>query len=90
MGLAFRKMMIAAVLLTGITFSACEEDRYDNLRPPEKTRLDTLYRNAVQELRPRMDSLCAIYQEKTRERLVDSLLTIRLTETEALLKRYGQ
>lgn len=74
-------------LLSNLLLSACTEPAPVSLSSEDRAMVDTLYSKRVQELRPRLDSLCeAIFDEEV-QKAVDSMLVERRAEEERLRRR---
>lgn len=83
------KVIVIAILLLGFLLSSCQgetEQRY-RLTSFEKRRLDTLYEQELQVLRPKLDSLCEFNYEKRMQATIDSLVQLGRMEADALRQR---
>jgi len=78
---------LVIIALSGIFLcSSCRLPTAE-LTPEEMDLLDTLYANRVRDLRPELDSSCTARHDSLRQRAVDSLVELQLTEIKKLTRR---
>jgi len=81
------KVIMAFLLGSNLLLNSCTEPAPVSLSSEDRAIVDTLYSEQVQELRPRLDSLCeAIFDEEV-QKTVDSMLVERRAEEERLRRR---
>ncbi len=78
--------MLKYCLLALVVLSSCRPETED-LSGAELQRVDTLYANAVELLRPQLDSICEFQSDSLVVVAVDSLLKVRQEEMEQILNR---
>ena len=77
------------LLIMGLSGGACEgetDQRY-RLTSFERRRLDTLYDQALDSIRPRLDSICDYTYENNMQYTIDSLVRQGRQEAAALRRR---
>lgn len=78
------------LLLTSLTLtvflSSCEHQEMP-LDRKSKREVDTLYRNEVKTLSPRMDSICEVLEDSLYTIFLDSFILQRRKEREAILNK---
>ncbi len=78
------------LLLTSLTLTvfltSCEHQEMP-LDRKSKREVDTLYRNEVKTLSPRMDSICEVLEDSLYTIFLDSFILQRRKEREAILNK---
>ena len=75
------------LLWTGTFLTGCSEEPPMRLSHIHRKVVDSLFRQAVDTLRPQMDSICRLYVAENLKPTVDSLFEVRITEEERLRQR---
>ena len=74
------------VLTLGVILSSCERQEMP-LDRKSKREVDTLYRNEVKILSPKMDSMCKVLEDSLYTSFLDSFILQRRKEREAILNQ---
>ena len=81
-----RLFFLITSLVLGVLLSSCERQEMP-LDRKSKREVDTLYRNEVKILSPKMDSLCQVLEDSLYQTFLDSFIQQRRKEREAILNK---
>lgn len=77
-------LLVAIFLIT----TSCKEEAPLKLTAAQRDQLDTLFTKQVKELGVELDSLCDLLYKEELDRAVDSIISARKAQEEALRKKY--
>ena len=79
-----KSRLLFLVLIIGL-LSCGQEPVIIDLNREERSVVDSLYKEEISLIAPKLDSLCEIHKKKRYQQIKDSLIEIRLEEIESLL-----
>ena len=76
-------------IIVAVWLVNCSETPPLKLTLEQRDLVDTIYLKKVQTLGPELDSVCQAGRESRLKQAVDSILTVRRSEEEALRSKYA-